>query len=46
MKDRMGKACGMYGGEEWCSQGNLGERDHWEDLGIDGKKLLKWIFRI
>jgi len=39
MKDGMGKACGLYGGEEWRSQGNLGERDHWEDVGIDTKKL-------
>jgi hypothetical protein len=38
MKDGMGKTCGIYGGEEWHSQGNMGKRDHWEDLGIDGKK--------
>ena len=37
----MGKVCGMYGGEEWRSQGNLGERDHWEDLGIDREKPFK-----
>jgi hypothetical protein len=25
--------------------GNLSERDHLEDPGIDGRTILKWIFR-
>ena len=25
--------------------GNLRERDHFEDQGIDGRIILKWIFR-
>jgi hypothetical protein len=25
--------------------GNLRERDHWEDPGLDGKIILRWIFR-
>ena len=27
----------------WC--GNLRERDHLEDPGIDGRIIFKWIFR-
>ena len=35
-------------GGEACTEfwwGNLGETDHWEDPGIDGKIILRWIFR-
>ena len=24
--------------------GNLRERDHWEDLDVDGRIILRWIF--
>jgi len=45
----MGGACSMYGGEEKCIQGftggNLSEPDHLEDPGIDGRVILKRIFR-
>jgi hypothetical protein len=34
-----GKVCTGFG----C--GNLRERDHLEDLGLNGKKLFRWIFR-
>jgi len=27
----------------WC--GNLRERDHLRDPGVDGRVILKWIFR-
>jgi len=34
------------GGEERCIQdfggGNLGERDHLEDIGVDGRIILRW----
>ena len=32
----------VYTGFWW---GNLGERDHLEDPGIDGRIILRWIFR-
>jgi len=32
----------MYTGVWW---GNLRERDHLEDPGIDGRIILRWIFR-
>jgi len=44
----MGGVCGVYGwrgavctGFYW---GNLSERDHWEDLDVDGRIILRWIF--
>jgi hypothetical protein len=45
----MGMACIMNGGEERFIQGigwgNLRERDHLEDRGVDGNIILRWIFR-
>jgi hypothetical protein len=39
----------MYGREERCvlafDGGNMRERDHLEDPGIDGRILLRWTFR-
>jgi hypothetical protein len=34
-----GEAC-----KRFC-WGNLKERDHWGDPGVDGRIILKWIFR-
>jgi hypothetical protein len=25
--------------------GNLREKDHWEDAGVDGRIILRWIFK-
>jgi len=44
----MRAACSMYGGGETYmgfGWGNLRERDHLENPGIDGRIILRWIFR-
>jgi hypothetical protein len=43
----MDGTCGTYGGE-WLTGfwwGGLMERDHLEDLGVDGKVILKLVFK-
>ena len=46
----MGGVCSTYGGEIcvyigfWW--GNLRERDHLGDPSLDGRIILRWIFRI
>ena len=44
----MGGACSTYGGGKvytgfWW--GNLKERDHFEDPGVNERIILRWIFR-
>jgi hypothetical protein len=45
----MGGASSKYGGREEAPKGfwlgNLRERDHLEDPGIDGRLMLRWIVR-
>jgi hypothetical protein len=48
-KNEMDRACSANGEEEQRIQSfggrNLREKDHLEDLGIDGWTTLRWIFR-
>jgi hypothetical protein len=45
----MGGALGVYGGERevytGCWWGNLREIGHWGDPDVDGRIILRWIFR-
>jgi len=41
----MGGVCSTYGSEEGCRQGNLREKIHLEDPAVDGRIILRWIFR-
>jgi len=45
--NEMGRACSMYGGEVYTGfwWGNLRDRDHLGDPAIDGRIILRWIFR-
>jgi hypothetical protein len=36
---------GRGGGNIWFWWGNLRETDNFEDLGVDGRVILKWIFK-
>ena len=41
-------ACDMYCSEEMCAGfwlGNLRESNDFEDLDVDGRKILKWILK-
>jgi hypothetical protein len=48
VENEMGRACSTCGGEERCIGGwwgNLRKKDHLEDTGVDGRTILRWIFR-
>jgi hypothetical protein len=44
-QDEMGRACGTYGREEICIQGNVKQTDHLEYLCVYGTIILKWILK-
>jgi hypothetical protein len=31
--------------QTWFWWGNMRERDHLENLGVDGRVILKWVFK-
>jgi hypothetical protein len=43
----MSGACSAYTGEGYTGfwWGNLREKDHLEEPGVDGRIILRWIFR-
>jgi len=45
----MGGTCSAYGAKRGLIHGfwwgNLRERDHFEEPGVDGRIILRWIFR-
>jgi hypothetical protein len=41
----MGGACRTYIGEERLWWRNFRERNHLEELDLDGRKMLKWTFK-
>jgi hypothetical protein len=42
-KNKIGGACSTYVGGFWW--GTLRERDHWRDSDVDGRIILRRIFR-
>jgi hypothetical protein len=48
-KNEMGGVCSSDGEEERCIQGfgggNPKERGHWGDSGVDGRIILRWLFK-
>jgi hypothetical protein len=45
IKSKRAKCVGHVAGKGWFWWGNLRERDHWVDPGIDGRIIFKFIFR-
>jgi hypothetical protein len=44
-KNELGGSCSAYGEERDVNRANLSVRDHLRDPGVDGRIILRWIFR-
>jgi hypothetical protein len=47
-KNEMGGPCSTYGGEKRCIQASVGKaegKNHLKDPGVEGRIILRWIFR-
>ena len=44
-KNEMGGACSTYEDSRGVYRVLMRERDHLEDPGVDGRIILRWIFR-
>jgi len=44
-KNEMGGACGAYGAGERVLVGKPEGKNHWGDPDVDGRIILRWIFR-